>query len=217
MSFCLGLHKESKTAFSIATIMPEAVCLLLFCFLIALLGSSILKLKTKPKKLVFTHFVCSTYELGELLSSLGPQKVLLEPGRGPLLPLSLGCWEKHFKWGVQDVPHLRTWLLSTGLKEVRELWIWGYSGVGRTFQAERRTRKKGPKAQQQGLPVAERQWLRGQGVELRPNVLNSCEGVSRMGNWNHSCLTCLPLWRKGKFKTAGLKHERKRKKRRKAF
>lgn len=129
----------------------------MFVFVCFFNCSSILKLKTKPKKVMFTHFICSTYELGELFSSPGPQKVLLEPGRGPLLPLSLGCWEKHFKWGVQDVPHLRTCLLSIGLKEVRELWIWGYSGVGRTFQAERRTRKKGPKAQQQALPVAERQ------------------------------------------------------------
>ena len=73
-----GLHKESQAASLIATLMPEVVR-----FLIALLGSSILKLKTKPKKFVFTHFICHTYEVDELLSPPGSQEALLEPGRGP--------------------------------------------------------------------------------------------------------------------------------------
>lgn len=61
------------------------------------------------------------------------------------VPLSLGCGEKHFKWGVQDVPHLRKWLLSTGLQEVRELWIWRWGGEEEHSRQREKPDKRAPK------------------------------------------------------------------------
>lgn len=59
------------------------------------------------------------------------------------VPVKSGVREKHFKWGVQDVPHLRKWLLSTGLQEVEGAMDLEVGWGGRTFQAEK-NQIKGP-------------------------------------------------------------------------
>lgn len=111
------------------------VCLL--CLLIALIGSSILKLKAKPPKFFFTHFICSTYTFGERPSTQASRDVLLEPGSRSLYFLHRPGLSGRSSFGRrgQAVPHSRKWLLSIGLKQVRKLflWIWGSGGMGETF------------------------------------------------------------------------------------
>lgn len=127
-----------------------------FCFSIALTVSSILKLQTKLKKFISTHFLCSTYTVGEVLCLPGPQEVLLEQEVVLCAPRK-ACWlGAAVRSGVVagvGVPRLRKQLLSLGLNAVRELvvWVWWKGAVGRTFQAEGRVRRpQGPTAGRQG-------------------------------------------------------------------
>ena len=130
--------------------------------------------------------------------------------------LSLGCWEKHFKWGVQDVAHLRKWLLSTDLQEVRELWIWRWGGEEEHSRQREKPDKRAPRHKSKSfLQLESSGWGDRDWAEARYVKQLWSEDVSSTGNWNPNCLICLPLWRKGKFKTTGLKHERKIKKKKK--
>lgn len=81
------------------------------------------------------------------------------------------------------MPHSRKWLLTIGFKQVRKLilWIWGSGGLGRTFQAERRVRRKVLKTQQQDLPWDWRRVSEGQGSELRPNVSHTARMFPEWG------------------------------------